>query len=123
MCNFCLHAAVTYQTPNSLDARIYNLSHRARCSSITQEFTRIVLQAGYEGNFGTNLSTARSSRRASVARIRPTTTSSITAADGDEAYNFSTLALSLAAGATPDDSVQGFLQAMARGGVSQWLSA
>jgi hypothetical protein len=40
-----------YQTPNSLDARIYNLK-ATTMQRITQEFSRVVLQAGYLGSFG-----------------------------------------------------------------------
>ncbi|MGQ3505100.1 hypothetical protein ACT9SR_13340, partial [Enterococcus faecalis] len=39
------------QTPNSLRARVYNVSETTR-QRIEQEFTRIVLQAGYAGNYG-----------------------------------------------------------------------
>lgn len=105
------------QTPNSLDARIYNLSANTM-RRITNEFTRVVLQAGYEGNFGLIFDgTIKQSR---IGRESATDSYiDITAADGDEAYNFSTLALSLAAGAKPADSVQGFLQVMAKAGVTQ----
>jgi hypothetical protein len=105
-----------YQTPNSLDARIYNLAD-STMQRISKEFTRVVLQAGYPENFG--LIFDGTIKQTRIGRENQTDNYiDITAADGDEAYNFATLALSLAAGARPADSVQGFLQAMAKGGVS-----
>ena len=106
-----------FQTPNTLDARIYNLAD-STAQRITKEFTRVVLQAGYPGNFGLifdgTIKQARTGRESQTDNYVD-----ITAADGDEAYNFSTLALSLAAGAKPEDSVQGFLQVMATAGISK----
>ena len=40
------------QTPNSLRARVYNVSDNTAQRAESKEFTRIVLQAGYEGNYG-----------------------------------------------------------------------
>lgn len=106
-----------FQTPNSLDAKIYNLNDET-VNRIQGEFTRVVLQAGYEGNFG--LIFDGTIKQARPGRESQTDTYiAITAADGDHAYNFATLSLSLAAGATPTDAVQAMLQAMASSGISQ----
>lgn len=105
------------QTPNSADVRIYNVKDET-ANRLTQEFTRVVIQAGYDGNFGLLFDgTIKQARRGRLDAKDDYV--DIVAADGDQAYNFSTIALSLAAGATPDDHVQAFVQAMATQGISQ----
>lgn len=103
------------QTPNTADVRIYNLSEQT-ANRIRKEFTRIVVQAGYEGNFGLifdgTIKQVRKGRDNQTENYVE-----ITAADGDRAYNFSTLALSLAAGSTPSDAVQAFIKSMADAGI------
>lgn len=106
-----------YQTPNSADVRVHNVSDQT-ANRIRNEFTRIAIQAGYEGNYGLIFDgTIKQARRGRVDA--KDSYIDITAADGDMAYNFSTLAVSLAAGATPDDAVQAFLKSMAAQGISQ----
>lgn len=106
------------QTPNTADIRVYNLSP-ATAKKISAEFTRVVLQAGYAGNFGTIFDgTIKQVRR---GRENPTDTYlDITAADGDQAYNYSVTALSLAAGQTSTKTqVESIIQAMAKHGVKK----
>lgn len=106
------------QTPNSADIRIYNLADTT-ASRIANpaEFTQLALQAGYEGNFGLIF-------RGGITQVRKgridgkDTYLDITAADGDEAYNYSSIAYSMVAGSTPEQHVQAFLQAMQAHGVS-----
>jgi len=106
-----------YQTPNSLDCRIYNLAP-ATVAKIENEFSRVILQGGFEGNFGGLFDgTIKQPRKGRSSQTD--TYIDITAADGDHAYNYSTLALSLAAGSTPTDSVQAMIQAMASSGISE----
>lgn len=103
-----------FQTPNTLDARIYNLSAETANRISTKEFTQVALSAGYaQGNFGLVFrGSIKQVRRGRVNQLDSYT--DITAADGDELYNFTTMSLSLAAGSEPGDSVQAFLQSMAR---------
>lgn len=106
------------QTPNTADIRVYNLSP-ATSKKISAEFTRVVLQAGYSGNFGTIFDgTIKQVRR---GRENPTDTYiDITAADGDQAYNYSVTALSLAAGQTSTKTqVESIIQTMAKNGVKK----
>lgn len=103
------------QTPNSCDVKIYNISD-ATATKVQKEFDTIILQAGYAGNFG--LIFQGSCKQ--IARGREdalNTYLQVTAADGDEAYNFSYIAQSLAAGSTPDNAVAAFIQHMP--GISQ----
>lgn len=98
------------QTPNSADLRIYNVAD-ATANRVMKEFTRVVIQAGYEGNFGLIFDgTIKQARRGRLDG--KDSYIDVTAADGDEAYNFSTMALSLAAGVPPKDQVQEFLKFM-----------
>jgi hypothetical protein len=106
-----------FQAPNSADVRIYNLADETT-NRITTEFTRIVIQAGYEGNFGMLFDGTIKQARAGRVDAKDSYVD-IVAADGDQAYNFSTIALSLAAGGQPSDAVQAFVKAMATQGISQ----
>jgi hypothetical protein len=110
------------QTPNSADIRVYNVApqtaDRIRQILPTPEFTRVVIQAGYEGNYGVifdgQIKQVRKGRESQLD-----TYIDITAADGDSAYNFAISAVSLAAGSTPNDQVGAVLQGMAQYGISQ----
>jgi hypothetical protein len=104
------------QTPNSADIRVYNVSDQT-AQAIQQEFTRVVLQAGYDGNFGIIFD----GQIKQVRRGRETQTDTyidITAADGDSAYNYAMSVFSLAAGSTPKNAVEAVLQDMGNYSVS-----
>lgn len=92
------------ETPNSAEINVYNLSEDT-ISKIRREFTRVILQAGYQGNAGIifdgQIRQARNWREGGVDTVL-----SILAADGDRAYNFATVNTSLAAGSKPADHVQ-----------------
>lgn len=110
------------QTPNSADIRVYNLSDQTadsiRQTLPTPEFTRVVIQAGYEGNYGVIFDgEIKQVRR---GRESPTDTYlDITAADGDSAYNFAISAVSIAAGTPQTDQIGAVLQGMAQYGISK----
>ncbi len=105
------------QTPNSARVRVYNVSaDTARRAQ--KEFSRLVLQAGYPGNFGIIFDgTIKQVRR---GRENQTDTYlDITAADGDSAYNFAVVNTTLAAGSTPADHIAAACTAMNPYGVTQ----
>lgn len=84
------------QTPAHAIIRVYNPSPET-ARQVQQEFTRVVLQAGYSGNLGVIFKGTVSQAR--YGRENPTDTFlEIVAADGDEAYNFATMQTTLAAG-------------------------
>lgn len=100
------------QTPNTLDARIFNLTDDT-ANRIGNEFSRVVLQAGYEGGFGTIFEGSITQVRAGRIDQKDSYVD-ITAADGDEMYNFATISKSLEAQvAKSDNIVLGFIQSMA----------
>lgn len=112
-----------WQTPNSADIRVYNVSDETagRVQSLTPkpEFNRVVINAGYDGNVGTifdgQIKQVRRGRESQVDTFLD-----ITGADGDSAYNFSMLAMSLAAGEnTPANSVEQIVARMGKYSVSQ----
>jgi len=105
-----------FKTPNSADLRIYNLAE-ATIQRIEKEFTRIVLQAGYAGNFGIIFDgTIKQVRRGRESQTD--TYIDITAADGDSAYNFAVMNVTLAAGSTANEHLELALQSMASRGIS-----
>lgn len=104
------------QTPNRASIRIYNLSSDT-AQRIQKEFTRVVLQCGYEGGaFGVLFSgTITQVRR---GRENPTDTYlDIFAADGDEALNFAIISASVTAGSTFKDRYDALAKAMEAKGV------
>ncbi|KUZ78305.1 phage protein [Burkholderia ubonensis] len=105
------------QTPNSARIRVYNVSDNT-AQKVETEFSRVVLQAGYEGNYGIIFDgTLIQVRR---GRESPTDTYlDITAADGDMAYNFAIVNTTLAAGSTPEDHVKVCTAAMGTFGVTE----
>lgn len=105
------------QTPNSGRFRVYNVSEATR-QRIQKEFTRVVFQGGYEGNFGILFDgTIKQVRRGRESQTD--TYLDITAADGDSAYNFAVVNTTLAAGSTTADHVAAACTAMNPYGVTQ----
>jgi hypothetical protein len=103
-------------TPNTADIRVYNLSENT-IQKIEQEFTRVVLQAGYAGNYGVIFDgTIKQVRRGRESQTD--TYLDITAADGDSAYNWAVMNVTLAAGSTPKDHLEQILRSMASRGIS-----
>ncbi|MDD3310946.1 hypothetical protein [Pseudodesulfovibrio sp.] len=102
------------ETPNCADIRVYNLSK----STMTriQEFSRVVLQAGYQGGlgliFGGNIRQARRGRSGTETYL------DILASDGDRAYNYAVVNATLAAGAKAADQVAQAAAAMAEHGTT-----
>lgn len=87
------------QTPNSVDLRIFNLSDQT-ANRIQKEFSMISISAGYPGNVGLVF-------RGGIKQVRKGRIDQkdsyvdVTAADGDEAYNFAPISLSVIAGTSP----------------------
>lgn len=106
------------QTPNTADIRVWNVAPET-AEGIAEESTRVVLQAGYEGNYGIIFD----GQIKQVRRGRESQTDTyvdITAADGDSAYNFAVSAFNLTADQTaPKTQVERLLKDMARHGITQ----
>ena len=92
------------ETPNSAEIRVYNLSPDT-ANRIQKEFTRVVLQAGYQSNMGVIFDGMIRQRRS--GRENGTDTwLEILAADADQAYNFAVVNQTLSAGSRPADRLQ-----------------
>lgn len=103
-------------TPNVADIRVYNLEEQTALR-IRKEFTRVILQAGYEGNFGVIFQ--GNIKQVILGRESATDTFiDIVAGDGDRAYNFAIVNATLAKGTTQADQVNAAVQAMSTKGVT-----
>jgi hypothetical protein len=101
-----------FQNPNSADVRIYNLANNT-ATKIRNEYTKITLSAGYQSNLG--LIFQGTIKQTRLGRIdQKDSYVDITAADSDGIYNYSTMAVSLAAGNLPTNAVSIMLQSMAK---------
>lgn len=104
------------ESPSNCTIRLYNLSP-STISRIRGEFSRVILNAGYEGQVGVIFDgTIRQFR---IGRENSTDTYlDILSADGDLAYNYAIVNKTLAAGSKPDDRIQAALQATGPKGVT-----
>lgn len=102
-------------TPNTADIRVYNVSQDT--AQTLKEFTRVRLEAGYEGNMGVIFD----GTVVQVRRGRESQTDTyidITAADGDSAYNFAVVSAALTAGSTLKDQLDVCLKSLEEHGVT-----
>ena len=115
------------ETPNSASIRVYNLSE-ATAGRIRKEFTRVILQAGYQGNcsviFDGNITKVALGQEGGPGAGKNggegeglDTCLEISAGDGDKAYNYALVNTSLAAGSTPDDHVRACMKAFSAKGI------
>lgn len=103
-------------TPNVADIRVYNLDEQTALR-IKKEFTKVVLEAGYQGNSGVIFQ--GNIKQVIIGRESATDTFiDIVAGDGDRAYNFAIVNTTIAKGGTQSDQVQAAIGAMAPKGVT-----
>ena len=109
------------QTPNTAEIRVYNLAPDT-AKQIRKEFKRVVLQAGYESNYGVifdgNIKQVRMGRENGTD-----TYIDIAAGDGDDAYNYAVVNTTLAAGAKQSDQINAAAGSMVSRGVKQGFIA
>lgn len=102
------------QTPNMAEIRVYNLTEET-AQRIQKEFSKVVLQAGYEDNFGVIFQ----GNVKQVIRGRESATDTfidIIAGDGDLSYNYAVVNTTLAAGAGHSEQVNAAVGAMTKTG-------
>ena len=76
-----------YMTPNSADILVYNLDE-SFAQFLKQEFTNVIVQAGYGGNIGTIFK--GNIKQGIIGRESATDTFlNLICGDGDQSYNFS----------------------------------
>jgi len=104
------------QTTNAALIRIYNLSDNTK-NLIRQEFQTVVLEAGYQSNSGVIF--AGNIKQYLFGRENSTDTYvEIAAADGDYAYNFSTISTTLSGGSSQEDQLNAIIKALELYGVT-----
>lgn len=114
--NFAVWSS-TAQTLRHARIRVYNASDET-VQRIQNEFTRVILQAGYDGNFGLIFS----GTVGQYSRGRESATDTyldIVAQDSDQAYNYAVMNTTLAKGWKPDDYYKSLLGSFAPYGIDQ----
>ncbi len=106
------------QTPNTADIRVYNLAtETAQHIKSLENKSRVILQAGYEANFGVIFQ--GNIKQVILGRESATDTFiDIIAGDGDRAYNFAVVNATIAKGSTQLDQVNAAVTAMTPKGVT-----
>lgn len=105
------------QTPNVADIRVYNIDSNL-AAIIKKEFTKVILQAGYQGNYGVIFK--GNIKQVILGRESATDTFvDIIAGDGDQAYNFAIVNTSIAKGSTSADHLTASLAPMSDQGVGK----
>jgi len=106
-------------TPNVADVRVYNVEEQtALYIKSLQNKSKLILQAGYEGNFGVIFQ--GNIKQVILGRESATDTFiDIVAGDGDRAYNFSIVNATLSKGSTQVDQINAAANSMAPKGVTQ----
>lgn len=106
------------ETPNVADIEVYNLDADTS-QRIQKEFTDVILQAGYEENFGVIFRGNAKQILRGVEDNGVDSYLSIAASDGDSAYNFAVVNTTLAAGATQRDQIGAATRPMSERGVGE----
>lgn len=105
------------QTPNAAEIRVYNVAE-AIVARIRKEFSRVILQAGYNSNYGVifdgNIKQVRFGRENGTDNYID-----IAAGDGDDAYNFAIVNTTLAAGSRQADQIDAAARPMIPRGINQ----
>lgn len=106
------------ESPDNCSIRVYNLKEDT-VKSIKGEYSRVVLQAGYENSaFGVIFEGTIKQFRDGRDPVGISSYLDILAADGDVAYNFSIVNQTLAAGSTPSQRLGAMVSAMNPEGVT-----
>jgi hypothetical protein len=106
----------TAETPNAANIRVYNVSD-ATAIQVKSQYKQVILQAGYEGNYGVIFK--GNIKQVIIGRETGTDTFiDIIAGDGDLAYNYAIVNTSLVAGSAQQDVVNACAGSMAALGVT-----
>ena len=115
-CSFVIKKADS-QTPNAAEIKIYNMSDETQ-NLIRKEFTSLIVQAGYESNYGVIF--RGNIKQTKFGKEKGTDTYLyVYAGDGDAAYNFAVVNKTLNSGATYNDQVDAALSPMQAKDVSK----
>lgn len=106
------------ESPNNCSIRVYNLSEKTLNAIVRDEYSRVIVQGGYKAT-GLGVVFDGTIKQFRIGRENATDTYlDILAADGDLAYNFATLGITLAAKSTPSQRVAAVIGEMAKKGAT-----
>ena len=101
-------------TPNTADIYVYNLEEQTALD-IRDNFKKVILQGGYESNFGVIFQ--GNIKQVIIGRESGQDTFiNIQAGDGDQSYNFAIVNQTIAAGATQTDQITAAANSMTENG-------
>lgn len=104
------------QTPNMAEITIFNLEEQT-VNRIQKEFSKVILQGGYESNFGVIFQ--GNIKQVIKGKENATDTFiTIIAGDGDLSYNFAVVNTTIAAGSSQKEQIQAAASAMKAGGTN-----
>ena len=104
------------QTPNMAEIRVFNLEEKTALR-IQKEFSKVLLQGGYEDNFGVIFQ--GNVKQIIIGRENSTDVFlDIVAGDGDLAYNFAVVNSTIAAGAGHAEQINAAINSMNSDGTS-----
>lgn len=110
------------QQPNTCDLRIYNLKTETALKICSKEFSNVVIQAGYESNYGLVFRGVIKQQRLGRDDALNSYVA-ITAADGDEIYNFATIAINVGANKDANYHLTQLIQAVKDAAVYQRITS
>lgn len=106
----------TAQTPNAAEIRVYNLSQQV-ADVVRSQFKRVILQAGYNSNFGEIF--VGNIKQVIIGRESATDTFiDIIAGDGELAYNHAVVVKTIAGGSNQNDQISACVDACTPLGVT-----
>lgn len=110
------------QQPNTCDLQIYNLSDATAKKICSKEFSNVIVQGGYESNYGLVFrGVIKQQRRGREDALNNYV--SLTAADGDEIYNFATIAINVGANKDANYHLTQLIQAVKDAAVYQQITS
>lgn len=105
------------QTPNSAQIRIYNLTQDT-ANKIRSEYQNVILQAGYESNYGVIFS--GNIKQLLFGRENGTDSFvDLSCGDGDKAYNYAIVNTTLSAGSNVNQHIEACLGSMSSSNISK----
>ena len=102
-----------FQTPNNADIRIYNVKPETANLISKNEFTTVSLKVGYQGGALGTIFTGTIVQFRQGRRDQLDSYVDITAADGDEAYHYSTISQTIPAGTRPGSVADAIIKRLA----------
>lgn len=105
------------ESPNNMRCRVFNLRAETVQRILTRDYTRVVLKAGYEGQYGLVFDGTIKQFRTGRENVTDSYLD-ILAADGDDAFNFTAMNDVVAKGTAQADELDRYAKELAKNGVT-----